>query len=294
MGHTSQIAERDQYQFTPLYLYLHIMKLLLKNEKLLSRLLLFVATFLLTSINMTAQNQFFLVNDKDGLVNVRESADVNAKIIGQLKNRVVVAGYSAEYMDSTKKNWIIAEFYLSKEEAQNIKCKPVSLEEEPIACTMAGYLLFEGYIYKDRVKPIEDLKPLKSKSIEDQFLLYDDSIKIKFSSGKFQKEKHKISRKENFVTKIDGHYFAGTDGDLPRYEIKGLSIEINHQKVDIPKSVYYDLYEPNLNDFTNAYTDGSGTLYIIMHNSDAAGSYDVIFIIKGNKFVARYVFGGGC
>jgi hypothetical protein len=112
MGHTSQIAERDQYQFTPLYLYLHIMKLLLKNEKLLSRLLLFVATFLLTSINMTAQNQFFLVNDKDGLVNVRESADVNAKIIGQLKNRVVVAGYSAEYMDSTKKNWIIAEFYL--------------------------------------------------------------------------------------------------------------------------------------------------------------------------------------
>ena len=116
MSHTSQIAERDQYQFTPLYLYLHIMKLLLKNKKLLSRLLLFVATFLFTSINMTAQNQFFLVNDKDELVNVRESADVNAKIIGQLKNRVVVAGYSAEYMDSTKKNWIIAEFYLLKEE----------------------------------------------------------------------------------------------------------------------------------------------------------------------------------
>ncbi len=257
----------------------------------ITRLLIFPFFVLLASINTKAQYQFYLVNDKDGFVNVRETAGADGKIICQLNNGMIVSGYF-DYEDPSKKNWVTVEFYLPKDETGKVKSKPE--EGVPVAKTMTGYLLYSGYIYQDRLINIEEQKGLRKKSSDDYFLLYNDSIKIKFSSASFQKEKHKILKKEGFVTKIDGHFFAGTDGDIPRYEIKSFSIEINHRKVGIPRSCFYDLYEPNLNDFTNAYIDQNGILYIIMTNSDGAGSYDVIFVIKDNKYFTRYVFDGGC
>jgi len=251
----------------------------------------FLSSFslLLFTFFANAQNEFFVVSDTDGHVNIRAEARVDSKIIYQMNNGMIVSGY-IDNLDSFKKNWVAVQFYLPKSEAKNVAAKP----EDWIPDVMNGFSLFTGYIYKDRLMNIEEGKAFKTKWVDDHFLLYNDSIKIKFSSADFQKEKHKIEKKQGFVTKIDGRFFAGTDGDLPRHEIKNFSIEINHRKIDIPKSCYQDLYEPNLNRFTNAYLGQDQILYIIMGNSDAAGWYDVIFIIKDGKYITRYVFDGGC
>jgi hypothetical protein len=258
-----------------------------RHNKRMRHIIFLLLVLLITS---STKAQYYLIHDNEGSVNVRETAGTDGKIICPLKNGTVVLQSWSD--DTAHKNWVFVEFYLPKNEAPKERSKPE--EEEPVAKTMKGYLLFSGYIYRDRLINIEQSMAFKSKWAGDEYFLYNDSVKIKFSSASFQKQKHKIGKEDGFVTKIDGHFFAGTDGDLPRREIKTFSVEINHYQIDIPKSCFYDLYEPNLNDFANAYMDKDGTLYIIMYNSDAAGSYSVIFVIKDGKYFARYVFEGEC
>jgi hypothetical protein len=254
-------------------------------------LLLFLSLsfVLLTS---ALNGQYYVINDKDGFVNIRTKPAADGKIICQLNNGRVVREIGIE--DSLYKNWVHIEFYIPKKEAGQVKRKPESEEESPAPKVMADHLLFTGYVYKDRLLNIEQQQRLKTDNSGDFYKLYNDSIIINFNDRSFEKQKHKIEIKEgSSEVKIDGHYIIGTDGTIPEYEFKTFSVEIDHQIVGIPKTSYYDLYHPNLNRFTNAYVY-NGTLYIIMRNSDGAGVYEVIFIIKNKKYIDRYVFDGEC
>jgi len=246
--------------------------------------------FLLT-VAVNAQ-VFHIINDTDGSVNVRATPGTEGKIICQLNNGEVVRESWNE--DTLHRNWVYIEFYVQKKEARQVKQKPESKEEYPASRVMTDHLLFTGYIYKDKLINIEDQEPFQMDRSGEEFLLYNDSIRIKMNDASFEKQKHKIEIKDNdLVEKIDGHYFVGTDGEIPRYEFKTFSVEIDRQKIIIPRTAYYDLYHPNLNGFTNGYVH-NGTLYIIMRNSDGAGVYEVVFIIKNKKYIGRYVFDGEC
>lgn len=240
-------------------------------------------------LTLVVKGQYHVINDSDGFVNVRESPDISGKIICPLNNGMVV--FETWNEDASHNNWIFVEFYVPKKDAGNIRKKP----EEWIPEVMNGYSLFSGWIYKDRLMAVNKQKEFKKKWTDKDFVLYNDSINIKFRSKEFDKTKHEIEIKDQYgVVKIDGHHFIGTDGGIPRYEIQSLQVEINHNKIEIPRTCYYDLYEPNFNRFTDAYIDDGGTIYLTMYNSDAAGSYEVIFIIKDNKYFGRYVFHGEC
>jgi hypothetical protein len=247
--------------------------------------------FLLAIIFLTtsgAQAQFHFINDKDGFVNVKETPETEGKIICQLNNGMVV--YESWNEDTTNKNWIFVEFYLSKEQAKKIKAKP----EEWIPDVMKDHSLFKGYIHKDRLLAVQENTPLERKESADQLLLFNRNIKVKFTKASFQKEQHKIQTKPEIgVFKIDGHYLIGLDGETPRNEIKTFTIEIDQKRIDVPKNIFFDLYEPNFAG-SDAYSDAKGNLYIIMYNSDAAGSYSVIFILDNKNHLTRYVFVGEC
>jgi len=231
--------------------------------------------------------QYHIVQDPGGFVNVRETGGTDGKIICQLNNGTVVFQGLTEDPADTK--WIFVQFYLSKNQAQKINAKA----EEWMPEVMNGYTLFSGYIYKDRLFNLEERPALKRKQSETELLLFNDSVRIKFSAAGFQKQKHKITTEENIVTKIDGHYFMGTDGSMPRHEIKTFTVEVHDKKIEIPRKSFLDLYEPNFWGM-NGYFDTKGNLYIVMYNSDAAGSYSALFVIKDGKYITRYVFAGDC
>jgi len=242
---------------------------------------------LITSISSVTKAQFYIINDKDGFVNVRESAGMGGNLICQLNNGMVVRESLKE--DTAHSNWILVEFYVLKRNAAKIKTKAEDWKPE----VMSDHALFSGYIYKDKLLGVEGNNPLERKETGNELLLFNNSTRIKISRANFQKEKHKIQAQEMAAFKIDGRPFIGTDGEVPRVEIKAFTVEIAQKKVNIPKTIFSDLYQPNFSG-SDAYSDAKGNLYIIMYNSDAAGSYSVIFIIDAQHRVTRYVFAGDC
>jgi hypothetical protein len=246
-------------------------------------------TILTLFLSISLKSQYCYVDDKDGFVNVREEPNANSKIVCRLNNRQIV--FIPEYTENDSlKNWVLVEFYLTKEEVKTVKSKP----DDWMPDVMKGNSFFHGYIYKDRLLNIEEQKSLQRKESDNVLLLFNDSIKIKFTAGDFKKEKHKIQYQEEYlVTKIDGHDLVGTDESMPRHEIKSFVVEIKNKKLDLPYKVYYDLYEPNFEN-TYAFADKNGYAYIVMYNSDAAGTYCVIFVFKDNKYLTRYIFPGEC
>ena len=249
----------------------------------------FAFSFLLVTVKGQYFGQYYTVNDEQGYVHVRATPSAGGKIICVLENEMIV--HETWNEDTTRKNWMFVEFYIPKTEAKNVKSKA---ETRPPA-VMNKWSLFRGWVYRGRLMNIEMQNELKKKWVGDDFILYNDSINIKFDYKQFEKTKHNIQMKGDYpIVKIDGHYLAGTDGGIPRYEMQNFSMEISHHKIAIPRSAFHDLYEPNFNRFTNGYIDKNGTMYITMYNSDGAGSYEVIFIFKNNKYIGRYVFDGEC
>jgi hypothetical protein len=66
------------------------------------------------------------------------------------------------------------------------------------------------------------------------------------------------------------------------------SLKLSREKTDINLPTN-QLFNPNLK-LTNMYHDkDTNSLYIIAKNSDGAGSYAVLWIIKDGKFLKRIV-----
>jgi hypothetical protein len=205
-------------------------------------------------------SQFGIINDLDGFVNVRSSAEKGNNISDKLENGFIV------YYFEPKGNWI------------NIDYKKNGKE-------------LNGYIYKDRIKYITDFQkiPLKSE-LDGKVNLENENIKIEISETKFIKEKHKLKFLKNdksILEKIDNLQIFGTDGNIPKREYKSINIEINNVKMKLPSIALKNLYEPSLYNSKASYDEKNDILYIISSNSDGAGGYEIIWIIEKKKYKYR-------
>ena len=104
----------------------------------------------------------------------------------------------------------------------------------------------------------------------------------------FNPNKHKVLKKSEDLLLIDNKGFWGTDGELPKESISGLTLTINNKPVHIPNNAFNDLFEPRLKTLSICYGP-ENTLYISMSNSDGAGAYTIIWIFKDNKYYSRYI-----
>jgi hypothetical protein len=205
-------------------------------------------------------SQFGIINDLDGFVNVRCSAEKGNNISDKLENGFIV------YYFEPEGNWI------------NIDYKKNGKE-------------LNGYIYKDRIKYITDFEkiPLKSE-LDGKAKLENENVKIEITETKFIKEKHKLKfykNEKNQLDKIDNLQIFGTDGNIPKREYKSIKIEINNVKMELPKIALKNLYEPSLYNSKANYDAKNNILYILSSNSDGAGSYEIIWIIEKNKYKYR-------
>jgi len=209
----------------------------------------------------TRAQDYAIINDKDGFVNVRKDANPKSEIIGKLYSKDIFL-YDTE--SETPSKWI----KVYKQQPKN-------------------YLL-QGYVYEDKIYPISKFPRLHQKKTgTNTSTLQNDSILVTIQSSKFVSKNHKLSF-EGDQTHIDGKLIWGTDDSTPRIHISFVKITIDGLSIDIPKNAFEDLYEPNYSNF-NVYLGKNNTIYIEMDNSDGAGAYTIIWIIKNGKYFDRYI-----
>lgn len=206
-------------------------------------------------------SQYGIITDKDGYANVRNSNEKTNNIIDKLDNGTIV------YYFESEENWINIDY------------------------TKKGKEL-NGYIYKDRIKLLTDLKDIPFKSFENQTAKFEsEKTKVLITTGNFIKSNHKLTclkNDPNVLTKINGQKILGTDGRIPEKEYKSIEIEIDNIKIQLPEIALKNLFEPNIENAKINYDYKTDTLYIQSMNGDGAGGYVVLWIVEKKKFKERH------
>jgi len=206
---------------------------------------------------------YAVIKDTDGYVNVRNKPNNKASIIGKIHNYSI---FNCEHNSSDW--WKIIQTYENDRSTW-----------------------LEGYINKSRVELLTRWKTIKSRNVyNDSCSFKTDSLIVIIKNATFKPQKHRLSfhPTQHYLSKIDGKRFWGTDGEVPRKKIISVKIAKNGVPIIIPSGAFNDLYEPTLK--TLSVCKGfDNTFYILMVNSDGAGSYTIIWIIKENKYYSRYI-----
>ncbi len=210
-----------------------------------------------------------IINDKDGFVNVRKGKSNHSPVVGK-----IYKGDLFTFYEDGKSGWVNV--------FQSFENKPGSD--------------LQGYVSANRIFPISKFNSIQSvKAFRDSSIAHNDTLNIVVKASPFRRKNHRLTfskiTAENTkpaLTKIDGKTILGTDGELPHKAIADLKIKLNGQFLLIPKSAFNDLYEPGLASL-EVYFGRDNTIYIEMDNSDGAGSYSVVWVIRNNKYIKRYI-----
>ncbi|MFN8295156.1 MAG: hypothetical protein U0T69_03125 [Chitinophagales bacterium] len=156
----------------------------------------------------------------------------------------------------------------------------------------------DGFYDIDKLKTTE----FKITYKKNDTIIFNDSILLVVKDSKFRKYNHKYdvfydAENVNFlgVYKIDGNYFWGTDGGgLPYWQSDTIILSLNKSKNLLPKSAYFNLYSPNIYHSVLYQSHDKKYIFLCMLNSDGAGSYEVYFVFKNNRYIGRIVINGEC
>ena len=221
--------------------------------------------FLLLTTNAFAQGPFgdyAVVKDKDGYVNIRAKENVKSKIVGTLPNNTLVYGFFDKEYNPT--NWIE---------------------------------VGKGYVHQSRLKRIFDFRAIEGKEQGNSVIFDDKDIKVTITKQKFDKTKHKITKKEHDGwteliidgKKIYGIEIYGGDDSLPQDHYKSITVTMKGKNVPIPKSAYDDLYQIFYFNRLIYYDEEAEALYIFANNGDAGLAYQVCWQIVKDKYITRII-----
>ena len=228
--------------------------------------------FLLLTTNAFAQGplgDYAVVKDKDGYVNIRAKESVKSKIVGTLPNNTLVYGLFDTTHDETGEeiffNWIAVD---------------------------------KGYVHKSRLKKISDFRAIEVKVQGNSIIFDDKDVKVTITKQKFDKTKHKITKKEHdgwTELIIDGKaiygidIYGGNDDSLPEDHYKSITVTMKGKNVPIPKSAYDDLYQIFYFSSSVYYDKEAEALYILAHNSENASAYEVCWQIVKGEYKGRVI-----
>ena len=221
--------------------------------------------FLLLTTNAFAQGPFgdyAVVKDKDGYVNIRAKENVKSKIVGTLPNNTLVYGFFDKEFNPT--NWIEVD---------------------------------KGYVHQSRLKKIFDFRAIEGKVQGNSVIFDDKDVKVTITKQKFDKTKHKITKKEHDGwteliidgKKIYGIEIYGGDDSLPQDHYKSITVTMKGKNVPIPKSAYDDLYQIFYFNRLIYYDEEAEALYIFANNGDAGLAYQVCWQIVKDKYITRII-----
>ncbi len=129
-----------------------------------------------------------------------------------------------------------------------------------------------------------------------------DELRVHVSRAPFFAEAHRIDYfgPQNYVYRIDGRFFWGFDGSLPRHRLVNVHLFKGDQRLSLPNRAFRDIFEPNFCSrrglfsrhecYTKAFLSEDGRrIYIHMQNSRVPSLYEVTWIIVDGQYVGRVV-----
>lgn len=229
----------------------------------------FLVIFLL-SLEVYAKD-FAFVDDKDGYVNVRESASLDSKVTYNLKNK---------------------EF---------VRC--VSTEESPKFCYVNSSNGKNGYVYKERLNFFKNYQKLELIEYRSERSIFQNkNLKIIFNAKKNNsKQKFKIfksnSGKKVFLNNIEVY---GTDNSIPDGKFSQLNdilIQYKDKKIILEQNDLNGIFFPTkgLNKH-NEMADFQifalkDEIYIFnTFNNGGAGEYNINFYLKNGILLEKSIW----
>lgn len=215
------------------------------------------------------------INGAGKSISIRSKPDKSSEIVGQLHADDIFY-YSPS---RTKDGWCLV-FYdidtasISKADRANLS------KHFKISCNS---VYVKGYIPENEIQLLSKLPEIsfeKVQKTETSIYLQNDSITFFLSSETFAPSKHKLSE-VCYWKYVDGLRAWGTDpgSSIPMTQISSIKLALFGKEIQFPASEYSNLYEPNFDHFY-FYLDKNGGLFFHMENSDGAGVYDAVFLIR--------------
>ncbi len=236
-------------------------KLKLKIKiKIMKKLIITLSLILLSKFVLGQENQFGIIIDKDGYVNLRKSPDISDNIIDKINANEIV------FCFEKVNNW----YYVYYESDKDSK---------------------SGYIHQSRIKLIKKIENILPQKITDSKVIFvKDSIKLILTKEKFNPINKKLKFRNvdsyKILEKVNNKDFFGTDGNVPQYEYGKITLLVKGKKIKLPCE---NLFEPNLYYTEVNINSKTKTIYIYAINSDGAGSYVVLWIVKDGIFKRKIV-----
>jgi hypothetical protein len=221
------------------------------------------ASFFLFCIYFAANAQSFaIINDKDGYVNIRENRSITSRIVGKINNDCVFS-----YDESDKSDWVRVYTQYTEDASGGTA----------------------GFVHKSRILPLSAFKTIKTtKFLKDSCIARNDSLIVIIKSSPFNPAKHRLFYADKELKKIDGKFIWGTDGEVPKTTISSLKIIRKGEVITVPQSALNNLYEPRF-ETLKVFAGANDSIYIELDNSDGAGAYSIIWTIKGNKYLKKFI-----
>ncbi|RAK65845.1 hypothetical protein [Hymenobacter edaphi] len=195
-----------------------------------------------------------IIQDADAYTNVRTDANGRAAINATVRAGEVFLYDTEAYIQ--QREWI----------SVNVPRGRFCPEVQPL-----------GYMHRSRIRPVSSLPACRP-----------PEMVYKCTLVPFRRQAHRIkygpAPGSPWVETIDGLRPWGVDGTMPRTETSRLQVVVAGQPVAIPASLYRNLYNGSAE--FNAYKNGS-TYFVVQFNSDGAGSYGLVWVLKPTGLVQR-------
>lgn len=133
--------------------------------------------------------------------------------------------------------------------------------------------------------------PQLSKNVIDKnnITFTGKGIHVEVLTGRFEVSAYKKVTED----KIENYPIWGYDGfcecDPNPTEIKGIHVTFDDQKLIFPKEALIAYLSPNADNMHVAKAS-EGVYYLVMHNSDGAGAYELVYTIKDKKLVSAIAY----
>jgi hypothetical protein len=108
-------------------------------------------------------------------------------------------------------------------------------------------------------------------------------VRIVIRNALFDPAKHRISYDARIGNLVDGRVAYGAEA-VPRTQIKSIALYFDGRQVNVPRRLYVDCYNPNLERgyVKLRFSRDSRTIFVTMNAADGAGAYIVVWALRRN------------
>ena len=221
---------------------------------------------------------FALVHDADGHTNLRESPDLNAKILAKIPN-----GTPLECVEELSEN---------RPDFCFVQLQQASADD-------SGFIHYSRLIFPAADKSFVRLREQSGR--DDTLTLSGSGQKVHIVARRIHPKLSDFSgiSKDKYTARLyQGKPFYGTDNTIDKSVFALERITLNGQTV--PAAELQGLFSPDFASTARGsqvydrweayYRRSDKTLYLFGRQSSGAGSFDVCFIFKAGKFQRRYLW----